>query len=88
MRVRECNKTLNVTILLYFCLSHKNVKWVVLFGSARTEWGHLANPQLTWHSFRQEPVVLPVVLRAVALHTLNASAGMKQYECDRTQTLL
>jgi hypothetical protein len=36
-----------------------------LFGSAQTEWGHLANPQLAWHSYhptmchlRSCPVVL------------------------------
>ncbi len=29
-----------------------------MFGSARTEWGHLANPQLAWYSYRQEPVAV------------------------------
>jgi hypothetical protein len=38
-----------------------------VFGSARTEWEHLANPQLAWHSYRQEPVAI----RAVTLHSLH-----------------
>jgi hypothetical protein len=55
-----------------------------LFGSVRTEWGHLTNPQLAWHSYRQEPVAV----RAVTLHSSHPDAGMKQYECGRTQPLL
>jgi len=35
----------------------------------------LANPQLAWHSYRQEPVAVC----AVALHPSIANAGMKQY---------
>jgi hypothetical protein len=54
-----------------------------MFGSARTEWGQFANPQLTWHSYRQE-----VVVRAVTLRSLNSNADMKQYECGRRQPLL
>jgi hypothetical protein len=54
---------------------------VLMFGSARTEWGHSANPQLAWHSYHQEPVVIC----AVALHPSTANASMKQYECGRTQ---
>jgi hypothetical protein len=61
----------------YFFLNH-------IFSSAQTEWGHLANPQLAWHSYRQEPVAV----RAVALHSSNSNAGMKQYESGRTQPLL
>ncbi len=34
-----------------------------LFGSARTEWGHLANPQLAWHSYGQEPVAVLLELQ-------------------------
>ena len=34
----------------------KKIKIKILFGLARTEWGHLANPQLAWHSDRQEPL--------------------------------
>jgi hypothetical protein len=55
-----------------------------VFGSARTEWEHLANPQLAWHSYRQEPVAI----RAVALHSSHPNAGMEQYECCRTQPVL
>ncbi len=44
-----------------------------MFSSAWTEWGHLANPQLAWHSHRQEPVAL----RSVSLHSSNSNAGMK-----------
>ncbi len=40
-----------------------------LFGSSRTEWGHLANTQIAWHSYHQEPV---------ALQSLNSNASMKQ----------
>jgi hypothetical protein len=58
-----------------------DLKYSCLFGSARTEWGHLANPQLTWHSYQQEPVAI----RTVTLHSSNSNAGMKQYECGRTQ---
>ncbi len=29
-----------------------------MFGSAKTVWGHLANPQLAWHSYRQEQVAV------------------------------
>jgi hypothetical protein len=58
----------------------------LMFGSARTEWGHLANLQLTWHSYHQEVAVLAV--RAVSLHSLNYNAGMKQYECGPPQPLL
>jgi hypothetical protein len=56
----------------------------LLFGSAQTDLGHLANPQLTWHSYHQEPVTI----NAVTLHSSNSNAGMKQYECGRTQPLL
>jgi hypothetical protein len=41
-----------------------------LFGSVRTEWGHLANPQLAWHSYCQEPVAV----RAVTLHSSHPNA--------------
>ncbi len=57
---------------------------VILFGADRTEMGHLANPQLAWHSYRQEPVAM----RAVTMHSLHPNASMKQYECGRTQPLL
>jgi hypothetical protein len=55
-----------------------------VFGSAQTEWGHLANPQLAWHSYRHEPVAR----RAVALHSSHPNASMKEYECGSTQPLL
>jgi hypothetical protein len=45
--------------------------------------GLLGKPP-AWHSYRQEPVAV----RAVALHPSIANAGMKQYECGRTQPLL
>jgi hypothetical protein len=56
----------------------------LVFGSARTEWGHLANPQITRHSYHQEPVAVS----AVTLHSSNSNAGMKQYKCCGTQPLL
>ncbi len=57
----------NVKNIFFFCFLH-------LFGSARTEWGHLANPHLTWHSYRQEPVAVC----AVTLHSSSFNASMKQ----------
>ncbi len=45
--------------------------------------GHLENPQLAQHSYRQEPVAVLAFLRSP--HT---NAGMKQYECGPTQPLL
>jgi hypothetical protein len=45
-----------------------------VFGSAWTEWGHLANPQLAWHSYCQEPVAV----RAVTLHSPNSNACVKK----------
>jgi len=57
---------------------------LLLFGADRTEWGHLTNPQLAQHPYRQEPVAV----RAVALHSSHSNAGMKQLECGRTQPLL
>ncbi len=59
-------------------------KVVVLKSNAWTEWGPLTNPQLVWHSYRQEPVAV----RAVTLHSSHPNASMKQYECGRTQPLL
>ncbi len=55
----------------------------LLFGVARTEQGHLENPQLAQHFYRQEPVSVLDFLRSP--HT---NASMKQYECGRTQPLL
>jgi hypothetical protein len=66
-----------------YCLCITNYE-KVLFGSARTELGHLENPQLTRHSHRQEAGAI----RAVTLHSLNSNAGMKQYKCGQTQPLL
>jgi hypothetical protein len=44
-----------------------------------TEKGHLENPQLAQHSYRQEPVAVLAFLRSP--HT---NAGMKQYKCGQT----
>jgi hypothetical protein len=54
----------------------------LMFCSARTEWGHLANPQLTWHSYRKEPVAV----HAVTLHSLNSNTSMVVHNlyCDRS----
>jgi hypothetical protein len=52
-----------------------------LFGVDRTEKGYLTNTQLAQHSYRQDPVALLTSL-------LSSNAGMKQYECGRTQPLL
>jgi hypothetical protein len=39
--------------------------------------GPLGDPQLTWHSYHQEPVTV----HAVTLHSSNSNASMNQYEC-------
>jgi hypothetical protein len=43
-----------------------------MFGADQTEWGHLTNPQLAQHPYRQEPVAI----RAVTLHFSHPSAGI------------
>jgi hypothetical protein len=45
--------------------------------------GLLGKPQLAQHSYHQEPVAVLTFLRSP-----HANAGMKQYECGRTQPLL
>jgi hypothetical protein len=75
--------------MLYFWLIYlnKHVKFApfLMFGADQTEWGHLTNPQLARHSYRQEPVAV----HAVALHSWHPNAaGMKQYKCGCTQPLL
>ncbi len=67
-------------------IDRKHIRLVTytVFGADRTEWGHLTNPQLARHSYRQEPVAV----RAVTLHSSHPKAGMKQYECGRTKPLL
>ncbi len=74
----------NYLIHFFRVVAVYSFKHYPVFGSAWTEWGHLANPQLAWHSYRQEPVAI----RAVTLHSSNSNAGMKQYECGSTQPLL
>jgi hypothetical protein len=56
----------------------------MVFGADQKEFGHLTNPQLAQHPYRQEPVAVC----AVALHSLQPNAHMKQYECGCTQPLL
>jgi hypothetical protein len=68
-----------------FCKTVIDRYLAVVFGSARTQWGHLANLQLSWHSYCQEPAAI----RTVPLHPSSFNAGiMKQYECGCTQPLL
>jgi hypothetical protein len=43
----------------------------------------MKNHQLAQHSYRQEPVAV-----LAFLHSPHTNAGMKQYECGRTQPLL
>jgi hypothetical protein len=52
----------------------------IVFGSARTEWSHLANPQLAWHSYCKVPVAVPI--------PLDPNASRKQYECGPTQPFI
>jgi hypothetical protein len=69
-------------LLQVFIMNHLPLS--PLFGSVRTERNHFTNPQLAWHSYSKEPVAVG----AVTLHSSHPNAGMKQYECGRTQPLL
>jgi hypothetical protein len=58
--------------------TNTNLQWPNLQRQENQE-----NPQLAQHSYRQEPVAV-----LAFLHSPHTNAGMKQYECGRTQPLL